>query len=264
MPAIYAHYRFGKKVYRQMPDYLKKVIRSYPEEYMAGLQGPDFLFFFNPLVKNRCMELGHQIHAEDAAVFLERARKILQVTGLDSPEGVYIFGFICHFMLDSSCHGFVEQMVEETGISHMKQETEFDRYLMERDGKCALRYPAHRLVQESQELAETISMFYRGISTFSVRLSLERMRLIKRLLYCPYGWKRSLLFAALHLVFGKESEYAEFVMQTHADPACAPICRELEARSEQAISECKQAILEFAEAIAQKNPIPERFQRNFH
>ena len=116
MPAIYAHYSFGKMVYRQLPVSLRDVVRNYKKEYIAGLQGPDFLFFFNPVVKNRYGRLADEIHAENASVFLERAAKILGVTGIDSPEGAYIMGFICHFMLDSSCHGFVDRMAGETGI----------------------------------------------------------------------------------------------------------------------------------------------------
>lgn len=264
MPAIYAHYSFGKKVYRQLPAVLKKVIREYKEDYMAGLQGPDFLFFFNPLVKNRYTQLGHQIHEENASVFLERAVKILKVTGMDSPEGAYIMGFICHFMLDSSCHGFVEQMIGETGESHIEQETEFDRYMMERDGKCALRYPVHRLVDDSQELAETMSVFYRGVSTFTVRLSQERMRLIRRVLFCPNGVKRSLMTGLLRLIFGSDGEYVSFVMQTHANPACEEVCQGLAARFDRAIPECVQEIQGFVKSVEQGEALSERFERNFN
>ena len=61
MPAIYAHYSFGKKVFRQLPNDLKKIAGTYKREYLAGLQGPDFLFFYNPLRKNRYGELGSRI-----------------------------------------------------------------------------------------------------------------------------------------------------------------------------------------------------------
>lgn len=264
MPAIYAHYSFGKKVYRQLPDSLKKIVRNYKKEYTAGLQGPDFLFFFNPLVKNRYGQLGHQIHSEDASVFLNRAVKILKVTGMNSPEGAYIMGFICHFMLDSSCHGFVNRMVGETGESHTEQETEFDRYMMERDGKCALRYPLYRLVDDSQELAETMSVFYKGVSTFTVRVSQERMRLIRRLLFSPGGLKRRILSGMSDLLFGPDREFSSFVMKTHANPACEEINRGLEERFERAVPECVRSMEGFIMAAAGRGSLPERFERNFN
>lgn len=263
MPAIYAHYSFGKKVYRQMPAPVKEIVRKYKREYTAGLQGPDFLFFFNPLVKNRYGQLGHQIHEEDASVFLERAAKILRVTGMDSPEGAYIIGFICHFMLDSSCHGFVNQMIGETGESHTEQETEFDRYMMEQDGKCALRYPAYRLVNDSQELAETMSVFYKGVSTFTVRISQERMRLIRRFLFAPGALKRGILIGLMKLLFGADREFISFVMKTHANPVCQEICQGLAARFYDAVPECVQEIEGFIETVSGGRELSDRFDRNF-
>lgn len=263
MPAIYAHYSFGKKVYRQMPDSMRKIVRKYKKEYSAGLQGPDFLFFFNPLVKNRYGRLGHQIHEENASVFLGRAVKILKVTGMDSPEGAYIMGFICHFMLDSSCHGFVERMIGETGESHTEQETEFDRYMMEQDGKYALRYPVYRLVNDSQELAETMSVFYKGVSTFTVRVSQERMRWIKRLLFAPGALKRNAIIGLLGLVFGSDKEYISFVMKTHANPACEEINKGLSVRFNDAVPECVREIDGFMRAAADGSRLSVRFERNF-
>ncbi|MDD7388172.1 MAG: zinc dependent phospholipase C family protein [Lachnospiraceae bacterium] len=264
MPAIYAHYSFGVKVYRQLPGSLKKIIRNHKREYTAGLQGPDFLFFFNPLVKNRYGQLGHQIHEENASVFLNRAVKILKVTGMDSPEGAYIMGFICHFMLDSSCHGFVGQMVGETGESHTEQETEFDRYMMEKDGRCALQYPLYRLVDDSQELAETMSVFYKGVSTYTVRVSQERMRLIRRLLFSPGRLKRRILSGLLDLLFGTEREFTSFVMKTDANPACEEICRGLSERFECAVPECARIIEEFVMVSAAGSGLPKRFEKNFN
>ena len=41
MPTTYAHDLFGQKVYRQMPDEVKKIIRENGELYRIGLHGPD-------------------------------------------------------------------------------------------------------------------------------------------------------------------------------------------------------------------------------
>lgn len=264
MPALYAHYSFGKKVFRQLPNALKKIAGTYRREYLAGLQGPDFLFFYNPLKKNRYGELGSRIHNEEAAVFLERAAKILCVTGMESPEGAYVMGFICHFMLDSSCHGYVTQMVGETGESHTEQETEFDRYMMEQDGKNALSFPLYKLVDTSQELAETMSVFYKGVSTYTVRISQERMRLIKRLFHAPCSVKRRFLTWLMTAIFGSDNEYVSQVMQTDANPECGPICEELSARLDNAVEECVQEIIRYASGPVCGKEISERMKRDFN
>ena len=264
MPAIYAHYSFGKKVFRQLPNDLKKIAGTYKREYLAGLQGPDFLFFYNPLRKNRYGELGSRIHKEEAAVFLERAAKILRVTGMESPEGAYVMGFICHFMLDSSCHGYVTQMIGETGESHTEQETEFDRYMMEQDGKDPLSFPLYRLVDTSQELAETMSVFYKGLSTYTVRISQERMRLIKRLFHAPCSVKRRFLTWLMTTVFGAGNEYVSQVMQSEANPQCEPICEELSDRLENAVAECALEIRKYAFETVCGKEISQRMKRDFN
>lgn len=264
MPAIYAHYSFGKRVFQKLPVSLKRIVSRYREEYCAGLQGPDFLFFYNPFKHNPYGELGDRFHDENASVFLERAVKLLNITGIDSPEGAYIMGFICHFMLDSSCHGLVEQMVREKGVSHAKQETELDRYMLELDGKDALEYPIYRLVNVTQELAETISVFYKGVSTYTVRVSQERMRLIRRILWCPGTWKRALLSGLMDILFGSKQGFSSYVIQTMPDPACREICRELAERLEQAVEVCAEEIRQFTEETMAGCKISQRMERNFN
>ena len=47
----------------------------------------------------------------------------------------YLLGFGCHYLLDSSCHLFVNEMNDKGRISHSLLEIEFDRFLMEENGK---------------------------------------------------------------------------------------------------------------------------------
>ena len=52
MPSIYAHHTFGRKVFHDLPEDLKKIIRKYPDAFKAGLHGPDFLFFYRPFLSH--------------------------------------------------------------------------------------------------------------------------------------------------------------------------------------------------------------------
>lgn len=47
----------------------------------------------------------------------------------------YLYGYLCHFMLDSECHPYIDLYMEEKDLGHLEIETDFDRYLMEKDGK---------------------------------------------------------------------------------------------------------------------------------
>ena len=47
MPSTYAHYCFGKAVYRRLPQEIQEEIKAYSPLYMTGLHGPDILFYYN-------------------------------------------------------------------------------------------------------------------------------------------------------------------------------------------------------------------------
>ncbi len=49
MPSTYAHYCFGKAVYRRLPQEIQEEIKAYSPLYMTGLHGPDILFYYKPL-----------------------------------------------------------------------------------------------------------------------------------------------------------------------------------------------------------------------
>lgn len=56
----------------------------------------------------------------------------------------YMLGFGCHYILDSTCHPYVNQVAKEGKISHTLLEKEFDRMLMYETGKNPLHfYPSH-------------------------------------------------------------------------------------------------------------------------
>ena len=102
MPAVYAHRRFGEKVLAACQnDVARTAIESYPDLYNIGLQGPDILFYYDPLRKNAYKAAGDAMHNAPAAPFFEAGAA--HVNG--RPEGQallsYLLGFLCHFALDS-------------------------------------------------------------------------------------------------------------------------------------------------------------------
>ena len=108
MPTTYAHDLFGKRVYRRLPDKLQHLIRSNGNLYRIGQHGPDILREKDPELM------------------------------------AYMLGFGCHYILDSTCHPYVNQVAKEGKVSHTLLEKELDRMLMYETGKNPLRfYPSH-------------------------------------------------------------------------------------------------------------------------
>ena len=73
MPTTYTHDIFGKEVYKRLPSEIKEAIRESKSMYLIGLHGPDILFYYQPLMKNRVSGLGHQVHQREAAEFFCQA-----------------------------------------------------------------------------------------------------------------------------------------------------------------------------------------------
>lgn len=130
MPASYAHYRFGKLVLPDLPAEIRQKIQRFRRLYDMGLQGPDFFFYYNPLMKTGIGVLGGQFHSQTGQAFFENACK----AATSEAAQAYLYGLLCHYCLDSECHPFVESKVQAGEARHVALESEFDRYLLTLDG----------------------------------------------------------------------------------------------------------------------------------
>ena len=101
MPSAYAHYKFGKMVIPGLPKDIKNVIKKYPAPFKAGLQGPDFLFYYRAFSKNKINQIGVSIHHKDFYSFMTHAVKIVNKYGKNSSQYSYLIGLICHYVLDN-------------------------------------------------------------------------------------------------------------------------------------------------------------------
>ncbi len=128
MPASYAHYRFGKQVLPELPGDVRQEIQRFRRMYDMGLNGPDILFFCNPLMKNAVSDLCGQYHAQSGADFFTQA---CAQAGSEAGRA-YLYGLLAHYCLDAACRPFLQQKAASSSTAAL--EAEFDRYLMAADG----------------------------------------------------------------------------------------------------------------------------------
>lgn len=273
MPTTYAHYRFGRDVYKRLPGQVRDIIQSHGGLYNIGLHGPDLLFYYKVYKKNPVSQTGFAMHDQPAMDFFDRAAQIMKKryrkhppkTGfsfLIASKYAYLFGFLCHFALDSNCHPYVERMVRETGITHSEIEAELDRALMMKDGldPMVCRPTAH--LRPRAFYGSIIARFFPGISPGQVVTSIRSMRFCCNLL-APSG--RRLRSVILCLLKGTPLPVTiqEMIIKNHPNPDCIPIVTELEHRYKKAVGDASQLIVNFMNHVENQEPLDRRLEHTF-
>ncbi len=201
MPCIYAHDSFGKKVTKRLPEEIQLIIKKYPNEFQIGLQGPDFLFFYHPLMRLRTNRIGYWQHSHTMSSFIHDVLPTLKKTGTDNGAYSYFLGFICHFVLDSECHSYVIPTSERPGYSHLTIENEFDRYLMDKEGHPPIPYPIWRKITWDEKVVDAIYQIYHPfhLSKKKINDSLKGMRFYKRLFATNRSIRRFFIRMAMRI-----------------------------------------------------------------
>lgn len=266
MPAAYAHYTFGKKVFLALPEGIRQAVAASPQTkrlFALGLQGPDPFFFYRPFYPNRVLGLAGKIHRGAAADFFEAASYEPPSEELTS----YLLGFCCHFVLDSTCHPYIARRIEEaaaagTPVTHHQIESEFDRFLMEQDGRDPLAFnPACYMFPKGDD-AVIIAKAFPGVTAAEVSEALACMALAEDILTGRTAFKRALIGGPLSL-----TPFKGLMLAEKADPRCAASNRELEKLYLEAVSRGAELLELLPKALwvhsADGEPLPMPFQRNF-
>ena len=244
MPSTYAHYIFGQQIRGRLSGYERKVIDKYPELFNIGLHGPDILFYYRPLGKNKVNQLGSRIHNESGAKFFVHAAQALHTHDQYEKHLAYVYGVLCHFALDEICHGYVEQAVKETGLAHIAVEGELDRKLMIMNGENPVSRRLTGHIVPSMKNAIIIKDFYRGITAKEVKKALNGMVFYDRILVCPSKIKRMALYAALK-VAGLYYDFHGFIIKYHENESCREQIRRLLHLYEKAVPLADKLICEY-------------------
>lgn len=262
MPAIYAHYRFGKEVSRRLEGELKQVVRKHEPQFRIGLQGPDVLFFYKPYRRNRVAKYGINMHAVSAKPFFEHALSIIREKGRNSREYAYLLGFLCHYILDSECHPYVSEMIEKTGVQHMEIEEEFEKQLLRMDQENPFSYRLDKLIPTDELTAAVISPFYTNISAEVMKEALRTCKMVKQLFRAKGPVKRSLLNLALKLS-GQYKSFKGLVHQSVDHPKCKISNEGLQKRFDHAVDIAVDMMHSFDESVKTERELNVRFDRTF-
>lgn len=262
MPTTYTHYRFGCDVFKHLTAGFQEQIAPYRELYDLGLHGPDLLFYYKALKKNPVNQLGFSMHDKPAREFFRASKLAMDQITESGPSLAYLYGFICHFALDCTCHPYVEEKVREAGISHSEIEAELDRALMEVDGLNPFTYHPTGHLRAKREDACTIARFFPAVKERQIYKSIKSMKWYCDMLAAPSPLKRRFLYAALKLS-GSYDTLHGMVISCKPNPACATICITLESLYLQSISLAVDLIFGYQAYLHGDQGLDSRFNHTF-
>lgn len=194
MPSTYAHYRLGFRTLSHLDPKIQNLIRRNRQMFDLGLHGPDFLFYYNPFRKAEpTAALGSRIHHLTGREFFAPAARQLRLQPDEGAES-YLFGVLGHFALDSLCRPYVNEMAGKSA-GHIEIEVEFDRVLLERDGKPDpyKQVLSKHIRLEKKEDAAKIARFYPDLKPAQVKKSIENMAWMEAALAAPKGLRRQII-----------------------------------------------------------------------
>ena len=176
MPSSMTHYYFSNDVYNELNTNVKRKITPCIKEYNVFAQGPDPYFFYDFHLTKRAKEV-HKInvsmqHSKVNEHFCSLVNYIIEKKYYSNSMVIsYLYGQICHFVLDTTCHPFIiynTGMYDENNSKtykynglHEEMEYYIDCYLIHlRDGKLPKKYKVHKNIfcnmTFNKELKDTI------------------------------------------------------------------------------------------------------------
>lgn len=198
MPAGYAHYIFGQKVLNKLNPKTKELINRNIDLYNIGVHGPDILFYYNALTKNKINQLGNHMHKEEAYKFFTDAKQIIKNSKDKEASLAYVYGFITHFTLDHVCHPYVRKIEKELQLTHLEIESELDRAILVEKNLNPLTTSLTSHIHPNYYVSQIIAPFYH-LEEKDVYKALKDLLLYLGLIKAPSKIKRNIVYLGMKI-----------------------------------------------------------------
>ena len=260
MPSTYAHYRFGMELLPTLSPRMQRSIDRFLPLYQVGLHGPDPFYFYSPLSKTYIGSLGDRYHRAPGRVLFEEAALRLDFAPSEAAT-VYLWGVLAHFCLDRLCHPPIHRWADEGRAAHPEIETEFDRYLLEKDGKCPPRtQPIGRHIRLRPAELPAAAEVYDRVSPAQLHRCLTNMRAVVQLAQAKCGWRRT----AADKLLGLAGDAGRcFIMHDTPNPRCSWANEPLYALYQQALLDYPGMLEALQNYVRDRTPLGPEFDLIF-
>lgn len=271
MPANYAHRVFGATVLSALSPSVTRKLEEHLPLFELGLHGPDLLFYYLPILSTRLGKLGYSLHAHTGREVISTMLDTIPTLREDQQDAAlsYTMGFICHYLLDSACHPYVERLVKAGKATHCVIEGEFELFLIVRDEKDPLgESPVSHLEGLESEAFDSIAPLFAALSKLDSDTPLKvspsalgfahkTMLLLSRIFSSPNPILRTVGRIGL-AIGGNYEERRGLLYNREPNPAFAGCSQQLGALMEDAAKEAPAIF----EAVLRRD-LPARFDQSF-
>lgn len=261
MPTTYAHWRFGEKCIETLPVRLKDVVRSNREIFDYGVHGPDIFFYYKCLKSNEVNKYGGDLHDRSYRLLLKQFKEGYLKADDKMSVLSYILGFTCHFTLDSYCHGYIERKDEESSVSHNKIESQFDRYLLVKDGYNPVKKSVTFSLKPNKKIAHDIHEVFPNFSEKVIYQTISDQKKYLNLLKDNNSLKRTVFGTGMDLM-GIQS-FKDLFLTNQVDPECMDSNERLDKLFNKAIEHYPVLVKYIIQYLNHGNELPEYFDNNF-
>ena len=260
MPSTYAHYRMGVALLPTLPADVRRTIQRFRRLFDVGLHGPDIFLYYNPVLPTNIGALGVKHQSQTGQEYFQRVCRVARFEKSEASQA-YIYGALCHYALDSVCHPFINEQANCGVATHGQIEVEFDRFLLEKDGK---------IPPESQDLSNhfhltpgecaTVAKFYPSATARQVQDSLRNMAYYLKLFAVPEGARRTVLRKSMEVL---SLPARNMLMTTGANSQCAHLNEALMEKYDLAVTQFPELLSQLQAHLTYNGVLGENFTKTF-
>ena len=260
MPSTYAHYRFGLGMLPKFPGDSRRTIQRFRRLYEVGLHGPDIFYYQLPGLNKASSFLGIKFHEQTGQEFFQRVCRGIRMERSEAAQAD-LYGVLCHYCLDSVLTPYMKEQSKAAEVTSLRLETEFDRFLLETDGKvpaCSQDLSPHLKLTPGEW--ETVAKFYPPATSRMVKDTLNNMMFVLKLLATPEGARRTVLSKGVKLL---ARDFTGAVMDAEPDTKCEPLLQGVMEKYQEAESRFPAMLTQIQALMTYNAPLDENFAVTF-
>lgn len=266
MPTTYAHWRFGDRCLKTLPEKLQSLVNNHRDIFNFGVHGPDIFFYYNCLKHNEINKFGTRMHD---IPFKDTLNKIqMRFEDIDDKDSAlsYMLGFVCHFTLDSYCHGYIDRKAEvsketDAPTTHGIIESQYDKYLLIKDGYNPFKKKVTDTLKPSKHIGHIIGQIFPELGEDICYHSIKDQKMYLDILKDSNKAKRKLLEKTMDIAHA--ASFKDLLLTEKSFPEIEDSMMRLDKLFEKAIEHYKELALDVVDLLENNKPLGPYFNNHF-